>query len=260
MYYSQNYAVPATLEEAWTLNQKKSNRILAGNMWLRLSTLNFDTLIDLSALKLDQIEETPDHFVIGAMVPLRELELSPSLSATFCGTIKEAVRNIVGTQFRNTATIGGSIWGRFGFSDILTLLLALDTEVCLYKAGTIPLSEFIAMPYDRDILTHVIIHKNLQAAAYQTLRNQSTDFPVIACALAKTTDAYRLAIGARPGKAVLYTAAELSTESDFTAFLEKATSNTVFGTNIRASAEYRQAMAVVLLKRLWTQITEKEAH
>lgn len=260
MYYSQNYALPATLEEAWTLNQKKSNRILAGNMWLRLSTLNFDTLIDLSALKLDQIEETPDSFTIGAMVTLRELELSPSLAAAFSGTIKEAVKNIVGTQFRNTATIGGSIWGRFGFSDILTLLLALDTEVCLYKAGTISLSDFIAMPYDRDILTHITIHKTTKTAAYQTLRNQSTDFPVIACALAKTTNAYRLAIGARPGKAVLHTASELSTENDFTAFLEKAVTNTVFGTNIRASAEYRQAMAAVLAKRLWTQTNEKETH
>lgn len=260
MYQIKNYVKPATLDEAFELNKKKQNRIIAGNMWLRLASSVYDTLIDISELGLDKIEETPDKFIIGAMVSLRELELDPALAAAFDNTIETAVKSIVGTQFRNTATIGGSIWGRFGFSDILTLLLAFDTEVCLYKGGTIPLRDFISMPYDRDILTHIIIHKNITVAAYQTLRNQATDFPVIACALTKGTGGCRLTIGARPGKAVLYTVPKLSSEADFSIFLEKAVSNTIFGTNIRASAEYRQAMAAVLLKRLWKQINEKEAH
>ena len=53
------------------------------------------------------------------------------------GAVKEATRHIVGTQFRNLATIGGSVSGRFGFSDIWTLLLALDADVELYKGGRI---------------------------------------------------------------------------------------------------------------------------
>ncbi|MFQ7552525.1 MAG: FAD binding domain-containing protein [Blautia marasmi] len=51
------------------------------------------------------------------------------------GAIRESLRHIVGVQFRNCATVGGSIWGRFGFSDVLTMLLALDTEVELLKAA-----------------------------------------------------------------------------------------------------------------------------
>lgn len=43
--------------------------------------------------------------------------------------MKESLRHIVGVQFRNLATVGGSLWGRFGFSDVLTLLLALDAQV-----------------------------------------------------------------------------------------------------------------------------------
>ena len=48
--------------------------------------------------------------------------------------VKNAVKDIVGVQFRNMATIGGSIWGRFGFSDVLTVFLAMDSYVELYKA------------------------------------------------------------------------------------------------------------------------------
>ena len=59
--------------------------------------------------------------------------------------MREAVRSIVGVQFRNLATVGGSIWGRFGFSDVLTLFLALDTRVLLYRAGEISLREFAGM-------------------------------------------------------------------------------------------------------------------
>ncbi len=33
------------------------------------------------------------------------------------------------------------LYGRYGFSDVLTALLVLDTEVELYKAGRISLTE-----------------------------------------------------------------------------------------------------------------------
>lgn len=43
------------------------------------------------------------------------------------GAVRESLRHIVGVQFRNLATVGGSIFGRFGFSDVLTMFLALDS-------------------------------------------------------------------------------------------------------------------------------------
>ena len=32
----REYARPATLEEAWQLNQKKPNRVLGGMLWLKI--------------------------------------------------------------------------------------------------------------------------------------------------------------------------------------------------------------------------------
>ena len=130
----REYARPATLEEAWQLNQKRPNRVLGGMLWLKMEKISVGTAIDLSALGLDTIEETDTEFAIGARATLRSLETHAALNAATNGAMREAVRHIVGVQFRNCATVGGSVYGRFGFSDVLTLLLALGC-VC---SSTLP--------------------------------------------------------------------------------------------------------------------------
>ena len=69
----QKYERPQTLDEAWELNQKKRNRIVAGTMWMKMGTHSFGTAIDLCDLGLNQIEETDEEFRIGAMVTLRQM-------------------------------------------------------------------------------------------------------------------------------------------------------------------------------------------
>ena len=49
------------------------------------------------------------------------------------------------------ATIGGSIWGRFGFSDVLTVFLAMDSYVELYKGGIVSMADFVSMKMDNDM-------------------------------------------------------------------------------------------------------------
>ena len=127
---------------------------------------------------MDTIEETDTEFAIGAMATLRSLETHAALNAATNGAMREAVRHIVGVQFRNCATVGGSVYGRFGFSDVLTLLLALDCDVELYKAGRMPIAQFAALPYDRDILTHVYIKKTPGLAVhYQSVRGHPDGLP-----------------------------------------------------------------------------------
>ena len=44
----REYKKAESLEEAYTLNQKKSNRVIGGMIWLKMETLNVGTAIDLS--------------------------------------------------------------------------------------------------------------------------------------------------------------------------------------------------------------------
>lgn len=246
----KNYVKVKSLEEAYELNQKRSAKVLGGTLWLKMGKRNVQTAIDLSDLGLDKIEETEEEFRIGAMVTLRQIEKHEGLNQYTNGAVRECVRHIVGTQFRNCATVGGSIFGRFGFSDVLTCFLAMDTYVELYPTGMVPLEEFAKSSYGNEILVSVIVKKKSMCIGYETLRNEATDFPVIAVAVAKWDEKYHVSIGARPAKAALVTA---DTLEDYKEIAGKFT----YGSNLRGSAQYRQYIAGVLVKRIHQRLEEK---
>ena len=259
----REYKRAETLEEAWQLNQKKANRVLGGMIWLKMENINVGTAIDLSGLGLDAIEEHEDIFSIGAMVTLRQLEEHPGLAAYTRGAVKEALRHIVGVQLRNLATVGGSIYSRFGFSDVLTLFMAMDCSVELYKGGIVSLREYAERPYDRDILVRLIVKKENAEFFYQSVRNSQTDIPVLTCAAARReTGDYRIVIGARPLRAVRF---ELPAEPALAAeqlaaqFAEGVKAQVVTGSNMRGSAEYRRHLAGVLTKRAVVELEARTA-
>ena len=249
----KQYVKAESLEQAYELNQKKTNRIVGGMLWLKMSTAQIQTAIDLSGLGLDTIEETDTEFIIGAMVTLRELELHSALNDYFENAIRDAVQDIVGVQFRNLATVGGSVFGRFGFSDVLTVLLSLHTSVELYKGGIVPLEEFAQMKRDNDILVNVRIAKTPGHFAYLTHRNTKTDFPVLAVSASKTGEEIRVAVGARPMKAELFGAGDLSEES-----AKKLAAQVKTDSNMRASAKFRSHLAEVLITRCFDKIKDVE--
>lgn len=250
----QKYVRPQSLEEAYQLNQNRRSRIIAGMLWTKMSSGTVNTAIDLCDLGLDTIEETDKQFSIGAMVTLRQIEQHAGLNAYTGGKAAAAVKDIIGVQFRNLATVGGSIWGRFGFSDVLTLFLAMESFVELYKGGIIPLAQFASMPYDRDLLVRLIVKKTPGAFSYQAMRAQRTDFPVLTCAVSRLDGQYRAAIGARPGRAMLIKDEEgLLTgginEESAKAFAEYAAGKVPTGSNLRGSAAYRTHLTKVLVER-----------
>lgn len=254
----QNYVRAQSLQQAYDLCQNRRNRIVAGMLWLRQTGGSVNTAVDLCDLGLDTIEETDDAFVIGAMTPLRKLELHPGFAAYTGGAAARALGDIVGVQFRNLATVGGSVYGRFGFSDVLTLLLALDAEVELYGAGRMPLARFAELPQTtRDLLVRIYIKKTPGAVAYRAVRIARTDFPVLTCAASRLDGKVRLCVGARPGKAMvldLTDAAGGLTPDTVRQLAEQAEKQIPTGSNSRGSAAYRSHLVRVLAERTLSQV------
>ena len=257
-----NYVKAQSVEEAYELNQARNSRVMGGMMWMRLGNAKVKTVIDLSGLGLDQIEET-DHVIrIGAMCTLRQLEQCEALKELYGDGIAESVRHIVGVQFRNQATVGGSIYGRYGFSDVLTALLALDTFVDLYDGGTIRLSEFVKRKPDKDILLSVIVRKSKRKFYYESVRRTKTDFPVLTCAvvtgIVNGQESWYFSVGARPMKAALvekqWEVPKDASEEVLADFAKQAAAEFNYGTNMRGSAEYRQHLAEVLIRRAMSTI------
>ena len=255
----KQYVKAESLEQAYELNQKKTNRIVGGMLWLKMSTAQIQTAIDLSGLGLNQIEETEDAWKIGCMVSLRDLELHEGLNELSCNMIRESVRSIVGVQFRNLATVGGSIFGRFGFSDVLTCFLALDTWVELYKGGCIPLAEFARQKPDRDILVRLIVKKHEDKSVYLSHRNSKTDFPVLTCGISLRDGQVYTAVGARPSRAVCLCVSEADWKKKGSEALagELAAQFPTEG-NMRAGKEFRSHLAEVLIGRGLKQIEKMQ--
>ena len=244
----QKYVRAQSLEEAWQLNQNKRNRILGGMLWMRLGKGSVGTAIDLCDLGLDTIEETEEQFSIGAMATLRDIEIHEGLNAYAKGAVANAVKDIVGVQFRNMATVGGSIWGRFGFSDVLTVFLTMDSYVELYKGGIIPLEQFSRMKKDNDILLRLIVKKTPCKIVYSSVRIQRTDFPVLACAVSYMNGQYRASVGARPARAMLLCSEKAE---NFAAFVAE---NAPTEGNMRGSAAYRSHLIRVLVERAMNEL------
>ena len=268
MFYYNQYVRAQSLDEAYELYQKKPNFVLGGMLWLKMKNKTLGTAIDLCDLGLDQIDEDENEFRIGAYATLRQIETHEALNAYTHGAIAESVRHIVGVQFRNVATVGGSIWGRFGFSDVMTIFRALGAKVQLHKAGIMDLDEFAALPRTtRDVLVSVIVPKNAKGVVYLSQRNQSTDFPVLTCAVANRSGRYVAVIGASPymaepvwdkdgildgivdakthGNVALTENSENNAKID--KFAEYVAEHIRFGSNIRAGAEYREMICRCLL-------------
>lgn len=240
----KNYVIAQTLDEAYALNAKKSTVIVAGNMWLRMCGMRRQTALDLSELGLDYIKEDEQGFIIGAMTTLRTMETHPALNAAFGGVFARAFEPIVGTQFRNGATVGGSVFSRFGFSDVSTLLLAMGAKVVTHARGEVPLDEFQREKWDRDILTAIRIEKG-RSAAIESVRLSKTDIPVLVCAASADERGVRVVLGSRPARAVIVAEDARPEELDYM----RMAADVPMGSNARASEAYRRKVAPVLMER-----------
>lgn len=257
MFTIAHLVQPDTIEEAYSiLSNSKKNTILGGCAFLRLGSKRIDKAIDLSKLNLNYIEEQSEYIEIGAMATFRDIETNPVLNSHFNGVLAKSVSNVIGVQFRNTVTVGGTVYSRFGFSDLITALLALDTEVELYKGGRMSLETFMDNPGERDILTGIFLKKNKRRAVYQNLRNSASDYSILNAAVSNMDGEWRIVVGARPQRARiakkasagLSSAGTVSSESISYA-AEMAAEELSFGNNLRGTAEYRKALCKVLVKR-----------
>lgn len=246
---------PKSISEAREFLQEYPDlTVLGGCGFLKMGNRTIHRALDLSGCNLNSIQETDSSIRIGAMVSLREMETSPVFQSRYSGAIPGAIGNILGVQFRRCATIGASVYSKYGFSDILPVLLVLNTKVELIRQGKVNLVDFLEQPIQKDILLHVEIAKTPANVSYQHLRNGQADFPILNAAIGKLGNEFRIAIGARPARAKL--AKEAATylnhgdsSSDPEVAADLVVNEIEFGSNLKASAEYRARIAKTLVKR-----------
>jgi len=247
----EHFLQPLTPEEALELAKKPDSIVLGGTMWCRMQKRKFENAIDLSLLDLNQIEEKEDGLYIGAYVTLRQAETSPLLQDYTKGAVEVALTPIVGVQFRNSATIGGSIVGRFGFSDVATLFTALGAKVKLVGKGVLPMEQYIKEGAPHDVLTHIILPKEKpDFVMTQAHRNSATDFPVVTMTICQRENSLRVTVSPAPIRGTTLDFIGQNPDQMQAVFLEKLS----FSGDKTASKEYRQHLAQVFFKRALEKI------
>ncbi len=253
---ANSYVKVTSWQEAYKLmKESPKNKVLGGGLWLKKGGAEVDKLIDLSKLGLDKIEEKGDYISVGALVSLRRLETDPLTAGIANGLIKEAVSQIIGPAFRNSATIGGTVYGKLGFSDLLTALLTIGGKVVFYPAAEIDLKEYLEKPgfYD-GVLTHVLIKNCKPKSFFKKVIYTSLDYPIVNIGVKKCLkeDKYNIAVGSRPQVAAIPAKAVEYLNNggkDFKKAAEIAVDELKFGDSVGVKADYRKELVKVYIER-----------
>ena len=262
----QEYVKPASLDEAYGLLTKaKSNCILGGCTFLRKINRKVKTAIDLADCGLDYITEEDDVIRIGAYTSLREMETSQLLRETFGTVFQDVLEHLIGVQLRNMITIGGHMYSRFGFSDINTLMLALNAKIRLYRGGVVSYLDFMqAHRPEKDILVEVILPKEGRRCKVQMLRNSYNDYSIFCLAVSRVGSDWLISAGILPGRPKLaaetmnYLKEHPATRQDAEKIGEMVASELHFGSNYRGSADYRRTLCQVFAKRAVKELADED--
>ena len=235
-----NYKRPQTLEAAYELyRNEKGSVLLSGGVFLKLQKRKIPLVIDLEDLSLDFINIQDQRIEIGPMTSLRTLEIHEGLPKIF----NLATRQIAGVAMRNLATLGGSLMGKYPFSDVITCLLSMETTLVFYKNGNLSLEDFITKGMDeKDILIKVLIKKP-DKCDYRAYKKVYTDFSLVNVGASSYKDKVYVVVGARPG---LARKIEVQENMSINAILD----NYDFKDDLRASKDRRIKLAKVLLEEV----------
>lgn len=250
---SNEYYLAESLEKALSkLREDNKNVIYAGGLWIKKTSQSYNCIIDISSLGLDYIKENPDSVEIGSMTSLKEIEDSKIIKGIANGLINKVMKSIMGPAFRNSATIGGSIFGRFPFSDVICGLLVLDVDLIFYPNLKISLIDWIKYNSKPSfILEKIIIHKSKAKTYFKKVSATELDFAILNVAISNENNNIKIAIGARPAIANLCQEAMklANNKASIEEISDLASKELLLIDNIDASKDYRQTLAKVYVKR-----------
>ncbi|MFA7075270.1 MAG: FAD binding domain-containing protein [Candidatus Izemoplasmatales bacterium] len=253
----KEYVVPKSVEKTYELlKENKANKLIAGGAWIKLSVKSVDKLVSLDNLELDYIKEGNSYIEIGAMTCLRKIEINKAIQSLGSGILSQSISHIMGINIRNIATIGGSIMGKYAFSDILVVLLVLDAKISFYKLGEISIYDFMEMKrIPEDILLNIRIDKQQKVGYFKKVCKTHLDFAMINIAITKNS-VYKIAVGSRPSGSVLaintanyLNSKETINEEVLNEAVTIALEEITVGSNFRASKDYREVLLGTYLKR-----------
>jgi carbon-monoxide dehydrogenase medium subunit len=257
-----------SLDEAiQILSDTEDAKVLAGGHSLlplmRLRLARPSMLVDIARIKdLSSIREDGDGVAIGALTRHHDVANSELLQRA-CPIVAYAAGQIGDPQVRHVGTIGGSCAHADPASDMPTVLVAL--EAMLTVRGTsgasrvVPAVDFFRGLFEPDLATNEILTEirvpatGARGWSYTKFHRRAQDWALVGVAAVAGTNGDRTAIaltnmGDRPVRATGVEDA-LASGADASTAAQRAAEGTSPPSDAFASAEYRQELAKVLVRR-----------
>lgn len=259
----QSYVRPASVEEALAALSGERTAIIAGGTDLVADgARGVDTLVDITALGLGDIQEAGGEIRLGACVTLHQVAESARIASYLNGIIGEAARASTGSLLRCAATVGGNVVTATPRWDVVTALLAADATVTL-TSGETSLADLLSDGFPKGaILTGLRLPATPAGtgSSFHKIAINALDVGIATAAVRLTLDAGRLygvrvALGCVAEKPVRVRHAEdvlegyEPTPSRIQEAAENATQGLTIREDVRAAADYRDAMARVAVRR-----------
>ncbi len=248
------------------LSDHPDAKIIAGGHSLlplmRLRLARPSLLVDIGRIQdLKYVKEDGDHVAIGALTRHHDVANSGALHE-LCPIVAFAAGQIGDPQVRHVGTIGGSVAHADPAGDMPTVLTALGAEIVVRGPGgstrTVPAAAFFKGLFEPDlaaneVLTEIRVPKTEDHGwSYLKFNRRAQDWALVGvAAIAGNGSGTAVALtnmGDRPVRAAGVEEA-LAGGADPAAAAERAAEGTSPPSDAFASAEYRQELAKVLVRR-----------
>lgn len=247
----QEYNRPLTLEAALALLARPQPLTLplAGGTTLTSAVSQPIAVVDLQALGLNTFQIAGSFLHLGATLTLQGLlDQLPAAGAGLSAGLQRAISHEATYNLRMAATVAGTLVASRGRSPLTTALLALDAALLLQPGDeTLSLGDLLPVRDEtlrRRLITRVTLPLNVRLA-YEYVARTPADQPIVCAAVAIWPSGRARAALSGYGEApcLVFDGTEtqgavMAAQSAYSAALDTW-----------ATAEYRQAMAGVLVER-----------
>jgi len=262
---------PKTLEEAIAILREKGDKakVVGGGLHLTVfPNPQVQYFIFLDNLGLNYIREENGTVSIGATVTINNAAKSDLIKGLFNGNLSSALSLIASELLRNQITFGGSVAQREPYSDIATILLALDAEVVYFDGSehTEKIDEFFEADFRaklKDAIIKEVRFKKFDSSykfgMERHVRN-ATDIALLNMAMLAQIEENKIkdiivSYGSRPMPAIRFKALEdFLKGKDLREAVKEvysfAKENADVKGDIRRDEQYRRELTSVFAKRL----------
>ncbi len=261
------YERVASVDDAiQVLSDNRDSKIIAGGHSLlplmRLRLARPPMLVDIARIEeLKYIREDGDHVAIGALTRHHDVASSSVLQG-LCPIVSYTASLIGDPQVRHVGTIGGSVSHSDPASDMPTVLVALGAEMVIRGPGgssrTVAAADFFTGLFEPDLAANEVLMEvrvpklGGRGWSYLKFNRRAQDWALVGvAALAPNGAGPAIALTNMSDRPVRASGVEeaLAAGSDPGAASQRAAEGTRPPSDAFASAEYRQELAKVLVRR-----------